>query len=187
LPAANRPFSYLIAQDYEWATENGLTVLVNFLNEATGSKSWNAVRQWGEDQDEGAEYLRDAVVLYDTTVYEGTDLEKTAVGPFRDTQDLLAGMQPSIKNVLSAFTGRWAGVQLKVPGTDLSFVLISFHGRKIVRVDGDVIPVQTNVKAAMAKDFVAYISEYGAQVGVPALVAGSWNTDDAPVRKPLYI
>jgi hypothetical protein len=147
-------------QDYEWATDTGLSILVAFINGATGSQTWKAIRQWGDEQ----ESMRDAVVLYDRSVYIGTAIEKSSIGAFRDNEDLLAGMQPDIKAQLAEFTGRWAGVELEVvdastgQATDLMFLLVSFHGRKIIQTkENDVLPVQTSVKAAMVKDFISQV------------------------------
>ena len=140
------------------------------------------MRQWGEDKGEKA----DAVVLYDRSVYIGTAMEKTSIGPFRDNDDLLAGMQPDILRQLSGFSGRWAGVELEVLNTisgkacDLQFMLFSYHGRKMISANNDIFPVQTAVKAAMGKDFIAQVADCGAKESAPVLIAGTFNIDSAP-------
>ena len=54
------------------------------MDEASDSLNWKAMRQWGDEQDATAESLRDAVVLYDRSIYIGTGIEKPEVGAFRD-------------------------------------------------------------------------------------------------------
>ena len=102
--------SSLSLRSYAWASESGLDVLVRLMDEATDSLNWKAVRQWGDEQDATAESLRDAVILYDRSIYIGTGIEKPEVGAFRDNDDLLAGMQSDIKAQLAGFIGRWAGI-----------------------------------------------------------------------------
>lgn len=170
----------IVLQDYEFKQ---IDLLVKLLNEAAGTDTWKAVRQWGDD----SESLLDAVVLYDKAVYAGTDIEKATVAAFRDNDDLLAGMQPSIKEQLSGFIGRWAGLELEVLNSsgktnELMFILVSYHGRKIVKANNDILPVQTAVKAAMAKDFIAQVADLGAKDAAPALIAGCWNIDSTPLE-----
>lgn len=169
----------IVLQDYEFAQ---IDQLVQLVSEVSGN-AWRAVRQWGDD----SESLRDAVVMYDKSVYAGTDIEKTAVAAFRDNDDLLAGMQSSIKEQLSGFIGRWAGTELEVveptgKTNELMFILVSYHGRKIVKANNDILPVQTAVKASMAKDFIAQVADLGAKEAAPALIAGCWNIDSIPLE-----
>lgn len=187
--AASPTVGAVVLQDYAWAHGEGLDELCKLLNEATGTTTWKAVRQWGDGQDANAESLRDAVVLYDRSVYIGTDIEKSSVGAFRDEEDLLAGMQPSIRGQLADFIGRWASAELEVvdsatgtSATGLQFVLVSYHGRKMMKANNDILPVQTTVKASMARDFVSQVADLAvANEASPALIAGSWNIDSVPL------
>ena len=178
----------IVLQDYEWSSEQGLSVLVKLMNEAAGTDTWKAVRQYGDGKDSTSEALRDAVVLYDKAVYIGTDIDTITVGAFRDDDDLLAGMQAGIKAQLSNFIGRWAGTELEVvdaatgKASDLMFIAVSYHGRKIVKANNDILPVQTAVKAAMAKDFIAQVADLGAKDAAPALISGCWNIDSTPLE-----
>lgn len=176
----------IVLQDYAWASDSGLDVLVQLMDDASDSLNWKAMRQWGDEQDEKAESLRDAVVLYDRSIYIGTGIEKQEVGAFRDNDDLLAGMQSDIKAQLAGFIGRWAGIELEVLDSDgkagdLMFLLVSYHGRKMMRANNDILPVQTAVKAAMAKDFISQVADLGAKESAPALIAGCWNIDSMPL------
>ncbi len=58
---------------------------------------------------------------------------------------------------------------------------VSYHGRKMMRANNDVLPVQTAVKASMAKDFIHQVADQGAKEAAPALVAGCWNIDSMPL------
>jgi len=180
--AQGSPCGAIVLQDYPWSSAQGLDSLVKMLNESTGD-SWDAVRQWGNDQDENAECLRDAVVLYDTAIYVAKEaIDKDSVGAFRDREGLLDGMQENIKLQLAGFIGRWAGVEIAPASNhNLPFLLISFHGRKIIRANNDVLPVQTVVKAAMCKDFISQIADLGGKEASPVLIAGCWNTDSVPL------
>jgi hypothetical protein len=180
------PLFLFLFCSYAWASDSGLDVLVKLMDEATNSLNWKAVRQWGDEQDPSAESLRDAVILYDRSMYIGTGIEKPEVGAFRDNDDLLAGMQDDIKAQLAGFIGRWAGIELEVLGPDgkagdLMFLLVSYHGRKMMRANNDILPVQTAVKAAMAKDFISQVADLGAKESAPALIAGCWNIDSMPL------
>jgi len=171
------PSGAIVLQDYPWATAQGLDLLVKSLNEATGD-AWEALRQWGSSQDENDECLADAVVLFDTAIYSlSGGVDKDSIGAFRDTDDLLAGVQDEIKAQLAGFVGRWAAAELSVVDASppLAFLLVSYHGRGTLHVNGEFIPVQTAVKAAMSKDFIAQVADQIAERDhVPGLIAGCW-------------
>lgn len=168
-------------QDYQWNTERCLAELIDQINEAHGSATWRAVRQWGNEDVDMTESPRDAVVLYDTSVYAEKDMERHSIGKFHDFDHLLAGMRPEIKHQLESYDGRWAGATLQVP-SGRKFFLVSFHGRKVMSIDGEVQPIQTAVKTSMAKEFIGHVANVSVKDGSPALIAGSWNTNSEPLR-----
>lgn len=168
-------------QDYEWNTERCLAELIEEINAAHGSPTWKAVRQWGNSDVDLGDEKRDAVVLYDSSVYSEKDMERHSIGKFYDSEHLLAGMQPEIKEQLANFDGRWAGAVLQVP-EGRKFFLLSYHGKKIVRSNGEGHPIQTAVKTSMAKDFIGHVANVSVNDGSPALIAGCWNTNSEPLR-----
>lgn len=172
--------SAICLQDYEWNTETCLAELVNQINEAHGEATWKAVRQWGNEDVDMKESPRDAVVLYDSSVYSEKDMDKHSIGKFYDTDHLLAGMQPEIKEQLHNYDGRWAGAVLQVG--QRKFFLVSFHGKKMITVNGEAQPIQTAVKMSMAKDFICHVANVSVADGSPALIAGCWNTNSEAFR-----
>lgn len=184
LPATRHPRSPSPPQqDYEWASDAGLNDLLAQLGAASGS-TWRCVRQWGEEEEcLASAHTRDAALLVDQAIYSAEPLAKDIVVAFRDAGGLLAGMRDDIRTQLSGFESRWAGATLSAVGTGSGpkVVLVSVHGKKTVGgANGDFYPVQTGVKAAMARDFVSQMA--GETRGAPLLLVGCWNVDSAPLR-----
>jgi len=179
--AGNAEPTAICLQDYEWNTERCLAELIAQINAAHGGDSWQAVRQWGNEDVDLGDSPRDAVVLYDSSVYTEKDMERHSIGKFYDTEHLLAGMQPEIKQQLENYNGRWAGAVLQVP-EGRKFFLVSYHGKKVISVNGEGQPIQTAVKSSMAKDFIGHVANVSVKDGSPALIAGCWNTNSEPLR-----
>jgi len=179
--AGNHEPTAICLQDYEWNTERCLAELIADINKAHGSDTWKAVRQWGNQDMDLGDDKRDAVVLYDSSVYTEKDMERHSIGKFYDSEHLLAGMHADIKQQLSSFDGRWAGAVLQV-AEGRKFFLLSYHGKKIVKSNGEGHPIQTAVKTSMAKEFIGHVANVCVNDGSPALIAGCWNTNSEPLR-----
>jgi hypothetical protein len=185
----------ILLQEYSWATGGSLKLLL----ESLGAR-WALVRQW----DGSAAGERDAVVLYDTDMYEGRQLSSTEAiqTSTGERLELPPALPDGIREEILSYRKRWAGVHLaalnpdtKRP-TDLQFLLVSYHGRSNKRQahGGDKKSqdkLSAAVKRALSQDFVIEVAKAalggkliavdGADCrGVPALVAGDWNSECEP-------
>jgi hypothetical protein len=194
--SGKRPGAVLL-QEYSWAgraakTGAGEPSLGDLA--ARLGPGWAEVRQWG---DTGG---RDAVVLYDTSIYMGARLSTSGVMASSDGTRLGNGVAAARRAGISSYEGRWAGVQLAAldPSTEkptsLQFLLVSYHGRSNKpaggAAGGGLSKLEANVKRALAQDFVIEVAKAAIkaklppvvaggfeQSTVPALVAGDWNAE----------
>lgn len=178
--AENHEPSLIALQDYEWNSEGCLTQLISQINEAHGAETWKACRQWGNAELDLPDDKRDAIVLYDTSVYSEKDMERHSIGKFHDLEHLLAGQHDDIKSACSSFEGRWAGAVLSV--AERKFLFLSYHGRKIAMHNGEAVPLSTSLKTAMSKEFIGHVANVACADGSPAIIAGCFNTNSEPLR-----
>jgi hypothetical protein len=178
----NHEPSAIALQDYEWNTESCLAQLIDQINQAHGASTWKAVRQWGNAELDLPDDKRDAIVLYDTSVFSEKDMDKHSIGRFHDTEHLLAGQHEGIQQQLSSYDGRWAGAVLVTAADKRKFFLLSYHGKKVAMAQGEAHPIQTAVKTAMSKEFIGHVANVAVADGSPALIAGCWNTNSEPLR-----
>ena len=178
--AGNHEPSLIALQDYEWSTESCLSQLIDQVNQAHGAPTWKACRQWGNAELDLPDDKRDAIVLYDTSVYSEKDMERHSIGRFHDNEHLLAGQHEDIKSACSSFEGRWAGAVLTV--ADRKFLFVSYHGRKVAMHNGEAVPLSTSLKSAMNKEFIGHVANVACADGSPAIIAGCFNTNSEPLR-----
>ena len=183
------PPGAILLQEYSWADKSA-EPLVEKLFVASGGAEWHMCRQWSD--------VRDTLILYNTCIYNGKMINGQYLDQTSQSLELnkkIMKLPPHIREVISSYKTRWAGVQLSALDptknhnpSRLQFLLVSYHGRD--NQPGNT-KINSRVKEILAQDFVAEVARAGTKSHfmfgvhpnsaackcVPALIAGDWNID----------